>query len=153
MKTLLQIATLLCASFMMTNGLAQNTPDDLVKKFFSDYSTLGSAKAIDNAYATNPWMTDAGEAIENLKTKLGELTKDFVGEYNGYEPIGIKWLGKAYVTKSYMAKYDRQPIRFTFHFYKPKDKWVLYAFLFDSDISEEMDEAMKLSNLPLQSGQ
>lgn len=142
-QTLAIILALACSSFIATG----QTSDDLVKKFFTDYVNSGSDIALDNLYRSNPWITKAGVSLESLKVKMRELTKDFVGDYNGYEFIASKQLGESFIITTYLIKYDRQPLRFTFQFYKPKDKWTVYAFQYDANIDDEMEEAMKVNYL------
>lgn len=51
-----------------------------------------------------------------------------------------------------MIKYDRQPVRFQFIFYKPSDKWQLQDFRYDDDLDTELIEAANayrlMENLP-----
>ena len=99
---------------------------------------------IDNLYATNRWLNRASDATTNVKNKLSELTEDYVGKSHGYELIVKKELANSYVLVSYFVKYDRQPIRFTFQFYKPTNQWLIYKFTFDADIDDEIEIAAKL---------
>jgi len=48
-----------------------------------------------------------------------------------------------------LLRYDRQPIRFTFEFYKPDKEWVLFAISFDATLDDEVEEAAKVYNLSL----
>ncbi len=50
---------------------------------------------------------------------------------------------------SYLVKYDRQPLRFIFKFYKLNDKWVLYSYALDDSLDDEIQEAAKLYYLNL----
>ena len=126
------------------SGMAQNDPNEIVQLFFEDYQKLGASEALDKLYFTNDWMDRAAEAIEYVKTQIEELNEDFVGKYYGYELMVEKKLAKCYILQSYLVKYDRQPIRFTFQFYKPNDKWMIYSFQFDGNITTEIEEAAKL---------
>jgi len=64
-----------------------------------------------------------------------------LGKYHGFEKIVRKELGESLVLESYLVKYDRQPLRFTFKFYKPNDKWILFNFQYDEDVDEELSES------------
>jgi hypothetical protein len=48
---------------------------------------------------------------------------------------------------TYIVKYDREPLRFTFFFYKPKDVWRVSNFSYDENISDELEEAAKVYRL------
>ena len=39
-------------------------------------------------------------------------------------------------------KFDRQPLRITFKFYKPDTKWRLFAFQFDDDFDNDFEKAL-----------
>ncbi|MFK7806740.1 MAG: hypothetical protein AB8F74_02965 [Saprospiraceae bacterium] len=124
----------------------EETPLLLIDQFFKTYVEQGITPALESLYATNKWVGRNSDMVIQLKnkmeTELGD--KDFVGEMHGYEPITLKKLGDSYMLYSYLVKYDRQPIRFTFQFYKPNDKWMLYAFKYDGGIPEEIEESAKM---------
>ncbi|WP_224485125.1 hypothetical protein [Robertkochia aurantiaca] len=125
-------------------SFSQLSPQEITFNFFETYKAKGASTALEDLYETNPWMSRSADAITNLKSQLEGLNKDYVGAYHGYEKITEKTLGNSYMLLSFMVKYDRQPIRFIFHYYKPKDKWVIYAFKFDANIDEELDESAKV---------
>ncbi len=87
------------------------------------------------------------DGIQNLKTQLANM-QSLIGEYYGYEAITKKTAGSSFELYSFMVKYDRQPLRFTFEFYKPKDKWIVFGFSYDEDIDDEVEEAAKAYRLP-----
>jgi len=95
-------------------------------------------------------MERATDAITKIKSQLEGLNEDYVGKYYGYELIVEKKLGESYILLSYLVKFDRQPIRYTFQFYKPKDKWSIYSFQFDGSIDDEIEEAAKIYFLDLE---
>ena len=66
-----------------------------------------------------------------------------MGDYQGEEFIYKGGIGESFSTYIYLVKYDRQPIRFTFEFYRPKEKWILYSFKFDDNFDEDFEEAIK----------
>ena len=117
--------------------------EEKVKKFFVEYETIDVSKAVDNLYSENKWSHTIDSAINNLKSQLN-LIRGQVGEYNGYELITEKKVGDCFLQLSYIVKYDRMPIRFSFQFYKPKSDWIIYNFKFDTDVSEEMDKSSVL---------
>jgi len=127
---------------------AQSTPDELITKFFEGYNK-DSGKAIDDLYATNAWTSRIKEGIDGIKKELNGYTVDYVGKYYGYELITKRQLSDSFVLYSYMVKYDRQPMRFSFKFYKPNNTWTLYSFAVDSNLDDELSEAAKLYFLKL----
>ena len=130
-------------------GFAQNTPKDIVDKFFTEYKADGGSIALDNLYSNNEWMSRATDAITNLKQQLATLNEDYVGQYYGYELIVEKRLSDSYLLMSYLVKYDRQPIRFTFQFYKPDNVWRTQSFKYDGTIDDEIEESAKVYYLDL----
>ena len=56
-----------------------------------------------------------------------------------------KTLGNSLVGFSYIANFDRQPIRFIFVFYKAKDTWKILKINFDMDLDDELAEFVKQS--------
>lgn len=126
--------------------MAQETPIKLVETFFEQYKNHGISVALDTLYSTNKWVNKSQDMIVQLKSKMQmELENvDFIGEMHGYETIVIKSLNSSFKLYSYLVKYDRQPIRFTFQFYKPKDDWMIYSFQYDGELSNELEESAKI---------
>jgi len=115
--------------------LAQETPQHLIDHFFTTYPD-NQGKAVVDLYKTNVWTKNAQKEIDNVVNTINSLTRDFVGEYYGKELISTITLTDSYKIYTYLVKYDRQPIRFTFNFYKADQKWVLYSFNLSDDLSD-----------------
>jgi hypothetical protein len=147
LKKLILIQILILA-FSICN--AQQKPEDYINKFFDDLK-VSHVKAIDNLYNTNPWMDRSKDALDEVKSQLGKLNVDFVGKLYGQELITQKNVSENFKLYSYIAKYDRQPIRFIFEFYKPNDKWMIYSFKFDASLPVELEQAAQISLLNLDS--
>jgi len=130
-------------------AFAQNSPQETVEQFFVEFENKGGSVALDNLYKPNKWISRNTDAITQLKSQIEGLNEDYVGKYYGYELILEKTLTDSYILMSYLVKYDRQPIRFTFQFYKPNKEWVIYSFKFDGAITEEIEETAKLYNFRL----
>ncbi|TPG66658.1 hypothetical protein [Hymenobacter nivis] len=141
MKKILLLSLL---TFLTHYSYCQSTPESIVAEFFKEYPK-GPAKAVETLYATNPWSTRNRDGIEQIKSEVNKLTLDYVGKYHGYEPITKRHAGNSFALHSYLVRYDRQPLRFTFEFYKADDKWIVYAFKFDSNIDDELEESAKLN--------
>jgi len=125
---------------------AQTTTEEILTEFFNTYKK-SPQMAVEYIFGTNKWMMDRNkDGIENVKTQLTSFLR-LVGDYYGYEKITEKSVGESYQLVSYMMKYDRQPVRFTFVFYKPKDKWQVQNFQYDDNLDNELEESGKVYRL------
>ena len=147
MNRKIKLLTLLILTVLSTNILkAQTTTEEITTEFFKTYEK-SPQKAVDYVFGTNKWMMDRNkDGIENVKTQLTSFL-GLVGDYYGYEKITEKSVGESYKLVSYMIKYDRQPVRFTFVFYKPKDKWQVQNFQYDDNLDDELEESGKVYRL------
>lgn len=139
-KPVLTLSLLLIyfVSFSQTNEV-------ITENFFKTYKQ-SPTKAYEALFINNKWMKDKKSAIETVKIKLEDLLKD-VGTYYGYELITEKNAGESYILKSYLIKYERQPLRFTFFLYKPNNEWTIQNFTYDTQIDDELSEAAKAYRL------
>lgn len=131
-KTLFVILSLLLSSALFADDYKAE-----VNHFFSLYGAGKRIEAVDYIYSTNPWMSSATDAIENVKTQLQGIDK-LVGRYNGYELIDTLNVKDRFVHLTYLVLYDRQPLRMEFAFYKPKEKWMIYSFSFDVGFPDDV---------------
>ena len=115
-----------------------------MKDFFNIYRTESVSDALDKLYQTNQWVQRNLDAVTKLKNEMEGLNLDYVGKCYGYELITEKSISDSYILQSYLVKYDRQPIRFTFQFYKPENEWRIYAFKFDANLDDELEESAKI---------
>ncbi|MBL7935603.1 MAG: hypothetical protein JNM51_07325 [Bacteroidia bacterium] len=138
---------LLMLMLLSTNILkAQTTTEEITDEFFKTYEK-SPQKAIDYIFGTNKWMMDRNkDGIDNIKTQLTSFL-GLVGDYYSYEKITEKSVGISYKLVSFMIKYDRQPVRFTFVFYKQKDKWQVQNFQYDDNLDDELEESGKVYRL------
>ena len=126
-----------------TNGLyAQSGDEKITEEFFRQYA-LDPMKAFDYAFSTNKWMERNQDAVENLKNQYNNLLP-LIGSYYGYDLIIEKSMGDPLKVNSFILRYDRQPIRLTFIFYKPKDLWQVQNLKYDDTLPEELEEASKI---------
>jgi hypothetical protein len=142
MKKLILIYFILCS----VSCFSQDDPQKIIDKFFVLYSANKTAEAIDYLFATNKWMDGSKDQIENTKFKLSGTLK-VIGEYSGYAVISKKTVGEHLTLYTFLIKYDRQPLRFTMLFYKPKNEWRLQNFSYDDKIDDELEEASKVYRL------
>ena len=134
---------LILVSLFMSIGLqAQTQERNITAKFFQLFEKDPS-EAVDYIYSLNKWIDLKSDAVLNVKGKLGQY-KDLLGAYHGHEFIAESRLGDCFSVYVFLAKYDRQPLRFTFEFYKPKDEWIVYSFQFEDNFDDDMVEMMKL---------
>lgn len=125
---------------------AQTTTEEITDQFFKTYKKA-PLEAVDYVFGTNKWMTERNkDGIDNVKNQLSSFLS-LVGDYYGYEKITEKRIGESFKLVSYLVKYDRQPVRFTFVFYKPKDKWQIQNFQYDDNLDDELEEAAKVYRL------
>ena len=126
-------------------SFGQTTTKEITDKFFEIYAKE-PAKAVDYGFSTNKWMDRKLDAVTDLKNKLKNLI-DLCGDYFGYELLSEKTAGQNIKMVTFIVKYDREPLRFIFFFYKPKDKWQLNNFSYDEDIDKDLEEATKAYRL------
>jgi hypothetical protein len=118
--------------------------EEIVNRFFENFSSGNIKPAIENLFITNQWL-GTQEKVNLMSNNLNALVKQ-LGKYQFSLFINKKSVGPL-VLCSYMVIYDRQPIRFTFIFYKPKDKWILYNFEYDDQMVKELKEAAGVHRL------
>jgi hypothetical protein len=123
----------------------QQTPADISKKFFEIYA-VKPMDAIDFIFSGTKLDKQVRDDITAIKKNL-KVTIDLDGAYNGYEPITEKSVGGTLKLMSYMAKYDKQPVRFIFIYYKPKDVWKIYTFQFNTNLDDELTSAAGVDQL------
>jgi hypothetical protein len=145
MKFLMACAAL--SLIFVTQAGAESDPEELVDRFFDTYLSEGTSVALDELYSTNEWIMERKrDDVEQLKSQFANLSS-LVGEYCGKDLITRKELGKSFVLISYLVRYERQPMRFTFEFYRPRDSWNVFSFSYDDDFDEEIEEAAKIHRL------
>jgi hypothetical protein len=126
--------------------LAQLGPGQVLERFFNRYR-YDPQEAVDFIFSQNPiFEGEAAQQAQNVKDKLAQAIP-VLGRYYGREPITKKEIGSSLVLYSYLIQYERQPIRFTFKFYKPDREWFLLSFAFDDNLSDELEEAARIPNL------
>jgi hypothetical protein len=132
---------ILSASVMSTYTTAQNTENDITAEFFRIFQG-DPMKAMDYAFSTNKWMERNIDGVENVKSKFKDLLP-LIGDYYGYEKITEKAIGKDLKLVSFLVRYDRQPVRFTFVFYRPNEKWQVQNLNWDVGLDDELEESAK----------
>ena len=140
MKKIITLAV--CCVWTLTCQ-AQQSPEKMIDRFFKEYVDLGPQDALDNIYSTMPWVERVRDDVDQLKMQFGGL-QNIVGNYYGHELIANKDLADSFSIFTYLVRFDRQPIRFTFQFYRPDKDWGLYGFSYDDNLDDELEEAVRL---------
>ena len=137
MKQLLLITCLLLCS---CNEKKQD-PLFLIENFFSQFENEGIDYALDQIVSANEWSMESSD-VENVKLVLNEYLQ-YAGNYEGYELIFKRQIGKSIEQYSYLVKYERQFLRFSFIFYYASNSWRLHDFKFDTNIIDEIKESSR----------
>lgn len=137
-----------CLLVLAVPATAQRTPERLIEAFAERIEADGPRAAVDSLFATNEWMMRNQDTREQVGSQLANLLP-LVGDYLGMEHVATKRAGESLVLHSYLFKYERQPVRFNFMFYRPEGEWGIYRFSFDDSFDAELEEANKLYFLDL----
>jgi len=134
---------LIFAWVLMTSAVAlyaqETTYQGVIDRFFTAYKNDGPEKAIDYIFSTNPYLESNTDQVTTIKLKLATAVA-VIGDYYGYDPVLVKELGPSMAVGTYMVRYKRQPLFFTFILYKPDKIWQIQTLRFDDKI-----ESLQLS--------
>jgi len=137
--------TLILTSFLLLFSLsklqAQTESEDITDRFFQLFEKE-PLQAMDYAFATNPYLLTDTLAIETLKNKYSKATH-VTGVYQGFEKIIEKSIGKSYKICSFLVRYQRIPLRFTFVFYRAQETWRVNQLYYDSNLLAELEASAK----------
>jgi hypothetical protein len=117
-------------------------PEAEAEAFISKLKIGKSVEAVDALYASNPWISKSSDAIVNIKNQLGSLNK-LVGSLKSHEKLQDLSVGTRFRYMSYLAAYERQPIRFIFEFYKPDATWLIFSFSLDDKLDDDLEKSAK----------
>jgi hypothetical protein len=141
-----QIASLVVLAGFLSAGAGSPPPPDspkgeeyhaIVEAFFQKVKEGKPEDGVQYIMGMNPWMARKTDDLEKAKAGIANLAP-ILGEYYGHELIDEKRVGERFVHLTYFGYYDRQPMRFTFQFYKAKDSWKTYYFIYDDRFSGEI---------------
>ena len=118
------------------NCFSQSKPETIVQVFFEEFQSQDTEQAIENLYKKNQGYIDANNLKENA-AKLDQYIQ-VLGDFEGYELAEKLEYTSSFTALRYLVKYERQPIRFTFMFYRPSNTWVVYGFMFDDRFDSEL---------------
>jgi hypothetical protein len=137
----------LLISLSVAPAYAQETSyNAVIEKFFTTFKKDGPDKAIDYIFSTNPYLDQSSEQVTTIKLKLATAVA-VIGDYYGYEAVIVKEIGMSMAIGTYMVKYKRQPLFFTFVLYKPDKTWQIQTLRFDDKIEAlQMNEFENKAN-------
>lgn len=118
-----------------TTTVKGKKPEQMVAIFFDLFRSRGPAQAVDYIFSNNPNIYERQDSVGALKEKVGKL-EEMLGKEHGQVLIQDRQFADTIRVISYLVKYDRQPLRFTFVFYKAENRWVTYQFNFDDPMDE-----------------
>ncbi|WP_345212385.1 hypothetical protein [Mucilaginibacter gynuensis] len=113
----------------------------LIDKFFKAYGKESTNAAVMGLFKTNK-LVDSTKLVD-LVSKI-DAERALLGDYHGKELIVQKKASGSLVLYSYLVKHEKQPVRFTFMFYKPKNEWMIYRLYFDDQVETELQDSAKL---------
>lgn len=112
---------------------AQTSYEEIVDRFFQIYSKEAPEKALDYVFSTNPYMDANSEQAKSIKTRLGTVTA-LIGDFYGYEKMVVHEYAPSLVSVTYLIKHKRQPLYYTFVFYRPEKNWQILNIRFDDKL-------------------
>jgi hypothetical protein len=128
-------------SIMSSSCVAQkelSSPDQIAASFFKSYQQQGFDAAIENVSLYTE--AEMRSSMPSLRDTLSQII-DLVGKtFLGSEVLFKKDVSASLSYHSYIIKYPRAPLRLTFVFYKPSDKWRVINFSLDGDMTSEMQQ-------------
>lgn len=138
----MRVPAFLLVLLLALTSFAQSSPDEIIREFFNTYSAGRTEQALEDLYGHSKWFDRNSDAVGKVRVQLLAL-KGLVGEYRGYSLLGSKDLQADLVIYDYMVKFDRQPVRFRFTFYRADKEWATFSFGFDDNLDEELEELVK----------
>jgi hypothetical protein len=121
-----------------TNSISET--EKIVDSFFKTYKERGYKEAIVNILSTNKWVSR--QDADTVALQLGAIVEQ-VDKYYGHEKLTERHYGKSVVQYTFLVKYERQPLKFIFKFYKPDKTWNTQSFKYEVEFMDEMEESSK----------
>jgi len=96
----------------------------------------------DNAAAFGllaPYWPFGAEEVAGVRRSLEENADTILARYGdlvGYELAEQQEIGSSLLRFTYLAKYERHALRWSFDFYRPEDRWLLNSFWWDDSVEE-----------------
>lgn len=124
--------SILLTSLISFNTFSQEigSTEKMVSNFFKLYKNETPAKALNFLFSSNKYI--GSNEVTLIKERIKQY-QELLGTYHGKELLTNRRIGRSVIVYSYIVKYDRQPLRFVFTFYKAKDKWKIFNFKINDD--------------------
>lgn len=132
MKTLIGILIFVISMPSFANGYEKD-----IDRFFEGLKKGNIEKIVDELYGSNPYITSVPDQVVHVKNQLKALPA-LVGELNYLKRLDEYSINNLFTHITYIATYDRQPVRFEFQFFKVKSGWRIYSFSFDAEMDEDL---------------
>ena len=139
MKYTLLLFFFIIATFTCNAQMSTETPEGIIDNFFKVYEKEGVRAAVANIYSYGD--TSMQQSLHYVQDTLEHTANYYGGKYLGSELITKKCASPSLCLYAYLVKFRLAPIRFTFIFYKSKDKWEIMNFVFDSNTITELGKA------------
>jgi hypothetical protein len=136
MKALTILLLIFCFSFSVS---AQSNPQQLIDRFFNQYTQISPISALDYLFGTNKYLNQNQDGLSTIKNSLNGLL-EVIGPYKDFELFDQNDLGTHYRRYRYLVRYERQPLIFTFIVYRPDTQWLFQNFVYDTDLEILMQE-------------
>ena len=140
MKNIKWLVLILIFTSISCTKTKNHESENVIAEFFKVYEQAGVNDAVDYLFKTNDWINHNDSSVIDLKRQLTSLLSD-LGPYHGYEVVAKRSLGADYCLFSVLAKYERQPLRFTFIIYTINGNSKLQKFKYDVDYDYELEKA------------
>ena len=143
MKFLQSVFGMILVATISTSAWAKSYEQE-IENFFIFYAQGEIVQAVDSIYSTNRWINVTSDQVLNLKGQLTAL-QPMLGTYLGQDRIGHHSYGERLIQVTYLALFERQPLRMEFTFYRPKDDWIIYSFSFDDSADGDLQRAARMA--------
>ena len=128
---------LLSLMMLFTLPVTASDYQQQIDTFFKNLKEGNINAAVSELYSSNAYVSAIPDQIQQVKNQLSALD-GLVGKMLNLEKLDTYQVGNSMVHVTYVAVYDRQPIRFEFQFFKAADEWRVYSMSFDDDLDDEI---------------
>lgn len=120
-----------------SEGVEQLADDQILnecEKILTALTNQGISEAFKHIRRLSPLPSSEMDDMEELTKKQLQALLPRFGKIIGHEYVSSRKIGTSVTECIYITKCENHLLRWRFYFYKPKDKWVLNTFFWDSEI-------------------